>query len=52
MWSAISRRNRSGRNSGYRLAVSIDETKAARTAGNGGNGLSLSDSAIGSTAHG
>ena len=49
---AISDRNRSGRNSGYRLATSTDSDSADRTAGSGGNGFSLSDSANGFTALG
>ena len=44
---AISERNRSGRNSGYRFAASIDSINAERTAGSGGNGFSLSDNANG-----
>ena len=41
-----------GRNSGYRLAASIDSISAERTAGSGGNGFSLSDNANGSIALG
>ena len=46
------RRSCSGRNSGYRLATSIEWIKAERTAGSGGNGFSLSDNANGSVALG
>ena len=49
---AINERSRSGRNSGYRLAASIDSINAVRTAGSGGNGFSLSDNANGFTASG
>ena len=52
MWPAIKPRSRSGRNSGYRLAASIERINADRTAGSGGNGFSLSDKASGSIAFG
>ncbi|BAN32903.1 hypothetical protein MAHJHV53_00640 [Mycobacterium avium subsp. hominissuis] len=52
MCSAITPRNRSGRNSGYRLAVHTERISAARTPGSGGKGFSLSDKANGSTASG